>query len=114
MTLGQTAILEGFRAGLDVAGRTIWVGSPDYKSARALFEEISEIDPDFELVKDMREACRMHLEAPGPVIGPGDTILDGETPTAPDARWRVMQTGRSQNPNSPLISYLIQKIIQTS
>lgn len=110
MTLAQEAILEGFRAEIDVAGRTIWVGTPNRESAAALFEEVTELDPDFELVKDIREACRIHMEAPGPTMAPGATVLDGLDPLHPDAIWKVVPSSRINNPNSPLISYLVAKV----
>ena len=111
LTLGQEIILEGFRARLDVSGRTIWVGAPDYQSAQVLFETVTELDPDFELVSDKREACRMHLIAPGPDIIPNQIILDGPEPLHPDNRWRVIAGQRLNNPTDPIKSYLVAKIL---
>ena len=110
-SFAQANMRGSFQALAEVYGRTIWVGNPDYQSATAVFESISEIDPDFDGIRDIREACKMRLESPGPSINPGDTVLDGEVPTNPDVRWQVLVASRRNNPNIPILSYVVQKIL---
>lgn len=109
--VGQEIISEGFRARLDVWGKTIWVGSPKWQSARALIEQINELDPDFELVRDIREACRMHIESPAPDIKPTDIIHQGESALHPEARWKVIPGSRKNNPIDPIQTWIVQKVI---
>ncbi len=111
LSAGQRGIAAGFYSRDRVWGQPIWVGAPDFRRARAIFEEITELDADFEHTQDVREAARMNIIQPVPLIRPGDTILQGKDYDAPDARWEVVCASRRNNPVTQIVSWVVQKIL---
>jgi hypothetical protein len=109
VTQAQQWQLEGFRSQLIDDGRTIWIGSPLWESAVCMFEELSEIDPQFELVKDPREARKIKFEAPGPTLNTTETIIEGASPLHPVERWKMLPASRAIN--LPFVTYIVQRIV---
>ncbi len=111
-SLSQDIIAEGFTAELAVSGKTVWAGAPAWESATGIFEEITELDPDFPLGKDIREAARLHIQdPPAASFRPGVAVHVGDSPLQPESRWSILPGSRKDNPISGIITFIVQKTV---
>lgn len=108
-SVSQDIIEQGFAAQLSVGGKTIWTGDPAWERNEAMFEEASELDPDFPLGKDIREAKRIRLSNPGDSFRPGVAVHVGESPLHPESRWSIIPGSRNFDAITNQVTYIVQR-----
>lgn len=95
----------------DVFGKKLWVGDPNWVSFSGVLAPITDLDPRFELTRDIRECCKLIVEDNAPDLTPDSLIIDGDSPLHPESRWRVLPGSRSNNPLRTTVSYVVRKVV---
>jgi hypothetical protein len=105
LTIGQDALIEGFRTQLELYGKSMQSLSTANVTFTALLQVAPPFDPNTPLGEDPREKVIMEVLSPGPALSLNDRVQEVGND---DSTWLVVW--RDANPAHIVARYILARL----